>query len=71
MENWQYEEDKMLANPPEAPESHFYCSRCNDFFLPDDKVYHFEGEGLCEKCADEWIEENMTYATEEQCYGVQ
>ena len=69
MENWKLSLDSMLCNPPDMPESHYHCDECEEPFYPDDKVYFLEGLNLCENCADSWFEQQMTRATEEQCYG--
>ena len=69
MENWELSLDQWLTNPPEAPESHFQCDECDEPFYPDDKVYSLDGLCLCEECAREWLEQQTTRATEEQCYG--
>jgi len=69
MEKWQYEEDEMLANPPEGKESRVICCECDEPINPDDKVYEIYGDCLCEKCAYEWLEQQAYLATYEECYG--
>ena len=70
MESWQYEEDRMLANPPEAPESKCKCERCQEPLLPDDKYFDCEGYIFCEECAREWLEEQAQFVSEEMAYGI-
>ena len=72
MENWQYDLDRVLTTPPEdeMPVSKFYCHECGFEFYPDDRVYDIDGRILCEDCADDWLEDHVRKATEEECYGV-
>ena len=70
MENWELALDRWLTTPPEEPDLVFFCEHCKEPFEVDDKVYHIEGECLCEECAQEWLHQQVTYATAEECYGV-
>ena len=69
MSDWEYEYDKMLANPPEPKESRFKCDKCGRPFQTDDRVYECDCDNLCEECAYDWLNDLWHYATWEQCYG--
>jgi hypothetical protein len=69
VEDWQWSLDKMLANPPDDPDSHFKCDQCGEVFLPGDRFYQLEGENLCYRCASSWLDDQSEYATEDKCYG--
>lgn len=69
MEQWQVALDRWLTTPPENDDTDFYCEKCDEPFYPDDKYYMIEGECLCQKCAEEWLDAQAEVATEGDCYG--
>ena len=69
MEDWQYQEDKSLANPPEGEESRFICNWCKEPFEPHDRLYTLDGFNLCIGCAHEWLEEQCRFVSEGECNG--
>ena len=56
------------SRPEEEIESDFKCDKCKEDFYPDDAVFHIQGECLCEECAKDWLYENMSRATYEDCF---
>lgn len=71
MEQWQAALDRWLTTPDDEEKSKFKCDgdRCTCVFQPDDEVYEIEGMFLCERCADEWLEQQKRKVTVEECYG--
>ena len=69
MEQWQHDLDRWLTTPPDEDDTDFHCDKCDKPFYPDDKYYEIEGDCICEECAQEWLESQVSRATEEQCYG--
>ena len=60
--------DAYLTDVPDEPESKFKCDRCGLEFFPDDIYFNIEGDRLCENCANEWLSEQGSSATYDQCF---
>lgn len=68
--SWEEHYDKWKTTLPEPKESRFKCDRCGMEFYPEESYYDIDGDKLCNRCANNWFNEQIRYATEEECYGI-
>ena len=69
MEGWQYQEDEMLANPPEGRTSKCLCVACKEPLNEGEEYYELEGDIYCEICAEHWLENQKNYVSGWLAYG--
>lgn len=61
--------DRWKTTPPDEPESKCKCSYCGENLYEGDYYFKFYDELFCERCADEWIEEQKQIVTEDMERG--
>ena len=69
MEDWEYDLDRILANPPEGKESRCKCCNCGEILEVDDEYWEIDGDIFCEECAFKWLDCRKNWVSEWMAYG--
>lgn len=69
MDDWERKYDEWKTTPPERPESQCKCKYCGEELFEDEEYWELDGEILCERCADEWLEGHKNWVTEHMVRG--
>ena len=66
--SWEDTYDAWKTTPPDNKPSLCSCEMCGCEMYPDDEYYDVNGALLCPECANDWLDSNKGYVTEEMAY---
>lgn len=61
--------DLWKTTPPEGRSSNCICCQCKKELVPDDEYYELDDEIYCGDCADDWLDGQRNWVTEDMAYG--